>query len=107
MATETWYEKIVAAHTAVTNDVSHAERMKSTRYFVWQEDGKNDLPGDNRHAESAMTGRTDLYSKTELDPWADEIEESFDDSGISYMLVMAEYEPETGFYHWSWDWEVV
>ena len=73
----TWYERIIAAHRAVTDAVSHAARVKSERYFVWQEDGSNDLAGDNGHGERAVTGTTDLYTKQELDPWADALGESY------------------------------
>lgn len=102
----TWFEKIVAAHLAVTSAVSHGGRMKSERYFVWQEDGGNDLAADGIHAERAMTGRSDLYSKTELDPWSFAIGEAFDENGIAWSLYSTEYEEDTGFWHWSWDWQV-
>ena len=52
----TWYETIIAAHTAVTDSVSHNERMKSDRYFVWGENGADDLEASNVHAEKAVTG---------------------------------------------------
>ena len=39
----TWYERIIAAHTSITNSVRHAEKMKSDRYFVWMEDSRNDF----------------------------------------------------------------
>ena len=39
----TWYECIIAAHTAVTDHVSHGGRMKSKRYFVWQEEAPDDM----------------------------------------------------------------
>ena len=42
-----WQETIIAAHTAVTDAVSHARRLQSDRYFVWQEDGSNDLAAGN------------------------------------------------------------
>lgn len=102
----TWYERIIAAHVAVTESVRHAERLSSDRYFVWMEDGSNDLTADDVHAEKAVTGRTDLYTKIEFDPWVEEIEESFDRLGISVVRVLSEYEDETRFYHHSWDWEV-
>lgn len=102
----TWYEKIIAAHVAVTDSVRHAERLGSDRYFVWMEDGSNDLAADDIHAEKAVTGRTDLYTKIEFDPWVEEIEASFDAMGISVVRVLSEYEDETRFYHHSWDWEV-
>lgn len=103
----TWYERIIAAHRAVTDAVSHAARVKSERYFVWQEDGSNDLAGDNGHCERVMTGTTDLYTKQELDPWADALGESFDAHGIAWALNSAQYEADTGFYHYEWVWEAL
>ena len=29
-----WYDTVIAAHTAVTDAVSHFERLDSDRYFV-------------------------------------------------------------------------
>lgn len=101
-----WYETIIAAHTAVTDAVSHSQRLQSDRYIVWQEDGENALPGDGIHAERAVTGTSDLYTKIEFDPWVDALQASFDQSGIAWSLVDVEFEEDTGFYHWSWDWEV-
>ena len=102
----TWYETIIAAHTAVTDAVSHTLRLKSDRYFVWQEDGSNDLPADNGHAEGAVTGTTDLYTKIEFDPWADALGESLSAYGIAWELSSVQYEEDTGFYHYEWAWEV-
>lgn len=102
----TWYERIIAAHTAVTEAVSHSARMQSDRYFVWQEDGRNDLAGDNGHGETAVTGTTDLYTKQEFDPWADALGESLSSYGISWTLDNVQYEEDTGFYHYEWLWEV-
>lgn len=101
-----WAQTIIDAHLAVTDSVSHTERLNSERYFVWQEDSGNDQDADDGHAETAMTGATDLYSKIEFDPWAEALGESLSSFGISWSFVGCEYEEETGFYHWSWDWEV-
>ncbi len=30
-----WYDTIKAAHLDVTDAVSHAKRLQSSRYFVW------------------------------------------------------------------------
>lgn len=103
----TWYEKIIAAHLAVTDSVSHNERMKSDRYFVWGETGQDDLEASNIHAEKAVTGYTDLYTKQEFDPWKDQLEESFDANGIVWSLNSVQYEEETGFIHYEWYWSVV
>lgn len=107
----TWYEKVIAAHIAAcgteTVAVSHSERLKSDRYFVWQEDGADDFEADGAHCELAMTGRTDLYTKTEFDPWGAALGTAFDGAGILWSLVLCDYEPETRTWHWSWDWTVI
>lgn len=102
-----WSETIIAAHTSVTPDVRHSERLQSDRYFVWQEDGRNDLVSDNCHAETCMTGTTDLFTKQEFDPWAGQMEQAFDQFGIAWELLSIQYEPDTGFYHYEWAWEVL
>ena len=78
-----WYERIIAAHTAVTKSVSHLRRMKS------------------------VTGSTDLYTKVEFDPWAQALGPSLDRFGISWGLRDVQYEEDTGFTHYTWDWEVM
>ena len=102
-----WYERIIAAHTAVTDAVSHCERLKSDRYFVWQEDGESVLAADDLHAECAITGTTDLFTKQEFDPWVDAFGEALSSHGIAWSLSSVQYEDDTGFIHYEWSWEVV
>lgn len=103
----TWYEKIVAAHTAVTDAVSHGLRLQSDRYFVWQEDGSGDLIADNRHVEKRITGNTDLFTMQEFDPWKEQFETALDAApGIAWELNSIQYESDTGFWHYEWVWSV-
>lgn len=102
-----WYEKIIAVHLAVTDQVSHAEHMKSDRYFVWQEDGANDLEADGLHVERAITGSTDLFTKQEFDPWKEQFESALEASGLPWSYNSFQYEEETGYYHYEWYWEVI
>ena len=81
-----WFEKIIAVHTAVTDAVSHAQRIKSERYFVWQEEGANDFEAGNQHAERTITGSTDLFTKQEFDPWKDDFETSLNNNEIAWFL---------------------
>lgn len=102
-----WYEKIIAAHVQVTDAVSHGGRMKSYRYFVWQEDGQNDLIADGVHTQQAVTGTTDLFTKMEFDPWKEEFEAALDASPfIAWRLESVQFEEETGFWHYEWRWTV-
>ena len=102
----TWQERIVKAHTAVTDAVSHRQRLQSDRYFVWQEDGAHDFTAGNRHLEKAVTGTTDLFTKREFDPWADALGESLSGYGIAWYLSSVQFEEDTGFWHTEWVWEV-
>lgn len=102
-----WYKRIVAVHTAVTQAVSHGRRLKSDRYFVWQEDGSDDLIADNRHIEKGVTGTTDLFTRMEFDPWREQFEAALDKApGIVWELNSIQYEHETGFWHYEWVWSV-
>ena len=103
----TWQEQIVAAHLAVTDAVSHSLRLQSERYFVWQEDGANDLEANNIHAEKSVTGTTDLFTKQEFDPWKEQFEAALDAAGIAWYLNSIQYEEDTGFLHYEWIWEVL
>ena len=102
-----WSDTIKAAHLAVTDAVSHARRLKSERYFVWQEDGANDLAADGGHAERAVQGTTDLFTKRECDPWADELGEALTAHGVAWYLSSVQHEEDTGFFHYEWVWEVL
>ena len=103
-----WWEKIIAAHRQVTDQVSHGDRMKSERYFVWQADGEADCILDGRHAEKAVTGSTDLFTKQEFDPWKDQMEQAFDNApDILWRLNSIQFEEDTGFWHYEWLWTVV
>lgn len=103
----TWYERIIACHTAVTDAVRHSQKMKSDRYFVWQEDSRNDFQAGNRHIEKAIEGTTDLYTKLEFDPWVEAFENALDKDGtIAWYLNSVQFEEDTGFHHYEWVWQV-
>ena len=101
-----WEEKIIAAHTAVTDQVSHAKRLNSDRYFVWQEEGSDDLMLNGRHAERGQNGTTDLYTKREFDPWKRQFEDAMTAAGIVWRHESMQYEEDTGFFHYEWVWGV-
>ena len=105
-ATPLWAQRVIEAHLAVTDAVSHGGRLQSDRYLVWQEDGANDFEADGIHAEKAVKGSTDLFTKQEFDPWRDELEAALDAAEIVWRLNSCQFEEETGFWHYEWAWEV-
>lgn len=102
----TWYERMISAHTAVTDAVSHGQRLQSDRYFVWQEESGSDFEANGRHAEKGMTGTTDLFTKQEFDPWKDQFEAALNLYGIAWRLNSVQFEEDTGFWHYEWLWGV-
>jgi hypothetical protein len=103
-----WNERIIRAHTAVTDCVSHGYRLTSERYFVWQEEGADYLLADNRHAEKTVTGTTDLFTRLEFDPWKAQFEAALEaDDRIAWALNSIQYEENTGFWHYEWVWSVM
>ena len=101
-----WFETVIAVHTAVTDAVSHGKCLNSERYFVWQEERGDDFEADGRHAERAMSGTTDLFSKQEFDPWKDAFEAQLNASPLIWYLNSVQFEEDTGFWHWEWVWSV-
>lgn len=75
-------------------------------YIVLAEDGDNYLAADDHHAERAVTGTVDLYTKQENDPLKDSIEEALENAGASWYFNSFQYETETGLLHFEWVWEV-
>lgn len=125
-STPAWAQIIIAAHLAAAASVSnrpaakrdgqaescavavsHAARMESRRYFVWEEDGGNDLNADNGHDELAVTGYTDLFTEVEFDPAVTALGPAFDAAGIAWEYTGCSYEPNTGLFHHTWEWEVL
>ena len=102
-----WEDTIREAHTRVTDAVSHHARLRSERYFVWQEEGDNALFAEGGIAERAMLVTTYLFIMLVSDPWAAAFEDSLTESGIAWYLNTIQYEPDTGFRHYEWVWEVL
>ena len=75
---------------------------------MWQEDGANDFVADGQHCASAITGTTDFFTKREFDPWAEAFEASLNRcQGLTWRLNSIQYEEDTGFTHYEWEWEVL
>lgn len=101
----TWYNRVISALTSVTDNVSHGGRLSGDRYIVWEEDGGRDLIADNRHTERGVSGTADLFTREEFDPIVYMVGEAFDDNDICWRLISTQYEDETGYWHYEWEWE--
>ena len=117
-----WAQIVIAAHLAaaseagvyvnekgeqVSVEVSHAARMKSRRYFCWEEDETNEFIADNKHDEVAVSGYTDLFTEMEFDPAVKTLGEAFDAAEISWERTSSSWEPDARVFHYIWEWEVI
>lgn len=92
---------------ALPGDVCHGWRPNlSIPCTVWAEEGSNALHADGCVAEQALSGTVDYYTKDDLDPMPDAIQEQMTRMGLAWELNSIQHEPETGVHHWEWVWEV-
>lgn len=83
-------------------------QVSKKRYIIWAEDGEeNSLNLDNKKAIQQVTGTIDLFTQTEYDPIADEIQEGLNELEIGWTLLDVNYEEETKLIHWEWEFKVV
>lgn len=91
-----------------TNEIYHYDATgdKGDRYIVWQEEGESDsLFLDNQHDEIMLKGSLDIYTKVEFDNLVDEIIDLFYKNVVSFNLISVEYETNSSYIHYSFDWE--
>lgn len=75
-------------------------------YGVYAEDGSNDLEAGDEHAEKALTGTVDYFTRDASGACKDVIEAALESSGCWWALESIQYEDDTGLIHWEWSWEV-
>lgn len=92
----------------VSDNVSHYEAFKKPdKYIVWAEDSEGDsVEGDNRKINQSIQGTIDYFTKEDMDPKVDEIQNALINAEISFYLNSVQYEEETQYIHYEWIWEV-
>lgn len=79
-------------------------KVQKKRYIIWAEDTEyKSHHSDNKKQEQQITGIIDLYTQTEYDSLADDIQDGLTNLGVGWSLVSVNYEQETKFIHWQWE----
>lgn len=101
-------DKVKRALLTVTDNVGHYEAVKQDdNYIVWAEDGGGDALGaDNMVLQQTITGRIDLFTRTENSPLFGGVQKALREARISFALSAVQYEDETKYIHYTWDFEV-
>lgn len=97
--------------TSASGSVYHFNRPTNqpTHFVVWQEDSEiGSFHADNRKAEQQISGTVDCFTQIEYDPLLDEIQEALDATeNVAWMLESVQYEDETKYIHYEWQFRVV
>ena len=77
-------------------------------FCIWAEEGEGDSLWTSNHLqEQVITGTVDYFTKTELDPIVDDIQNALNGvENLGWKLDAVMYEDETNLIHYSWDFEL-
>lgn len=96
------------AFASVTPECYHYFRpVKKVPCLIWAESGEeNSFHSNDRKSEQRIAGTVDLFTKTEFDPLADDVQNVLDQLGVTWRLESVQYEEETNLIHMEWSWGV-
>lgn len=97
-----------ALMAAGVESVNHYEAVdRPDKYAVWAEMGeRSPMNADNQKREQVLYGVINYFTKEEGDETADRIQDNLNGKKISFFLSSVQYETETGYIHYEWEWEV-
>ena len=92
----------------VTQHVYHGFAMlEEDQYILWSEDGSGMVQrGDGMTLEQAIEGTIDYFTKQEYDPNVQRIQDEINGINLAWRFDGMDYEQETGYWHYSWIWQV-
>lgn len=76
-------------------------------YGVYAEDGANDLEANNVHAERAVQGTVDYFTRDDSGAPQAAIEAALEGVPCAWYLNSVQFEEETGYIHYEWVFEVM
>lgn len=76
-------------------------------YGVFAEDGANDLNADGEHAEKALQGTVDYFTRDDSGTPKATVEAVLEGLNVPWYLNSIQYEDDTGYIHYEWVFEVI
>lgn len=76
-------------------------------YGVYAEDGANDLEANNIHAERAVQGTVDYFTRDDSGAPQAAVEAALESVPCAWYLNSIQFEEETGYIHYEWVFEVM
>lgn len=85
----------------------HFAEKQTGNYIIWAEDNeRGQLKGDNKMVAQTLEGTLDYFTKNEFDSTVFDIQNLFNDYEIPFRLNLINHEPDTGYTHYEWIWEI-
>lgn len=76
-------------------------------YGVFAEDSSNDFEADDVHAETALEGTVDYFTRDDSGTPKTTIEAVLEGLNVPWYLNSIQYEDDTGYIHYEWVVEVI
>lgn len=101
--------KVKSALSAVPCSLNHYHASKKPKqYIVWAEMGEGESQyANNQKNCQTIIGSIDYFTKVDMDPNIDAIQEALVSAEISFTLESVQYEEETEYIHYEWRFEVI
>lgn len=93
---------------SVSQNTFHYHAFKKPdQFFVWAESGESSaFYADNGKEGQTIEGTIDYFTRTEYDPAVDRLQEVLRSAKIGFSLKSVQYEDETKYIHFEWEFEV-
>lgn len=72
-------------------------------YGTWGEDSGNEFTAGDVVAETVMNGFVDYFTRDDSGAPKETIENAMTDEGIVFHLDAVQYESDTGYIHYTWE----
>lgn len=108
MALQDKLKQIGQAFAGITNNCYHYWRAKKDLpCIVWAESAEDtSFNSDNKKSEQRIVGTVDLFTRTEFDPLADQVQGVLNTLGVTWVLNSVQFEEDTNLIHYEWEWGV-
>ena len=83
-------------------------RSGKQKCIIWQEANEDEsFDASNHKAEQSIHGTVDLFTHEEYDGTIDNIQDALESvCGASWRLNSVQYEEDTNWIHYEWEWTV-
>lgn len=101
-------DELIRALEATGYDFAHYAWSKAPEgdYGTYAEDSGDDFGADNLHAERGTVGYINYFTRDDSETPRETIEAALNSINIPWSLNTVQYENDTGYIHYEWEFSV-